>query len=113
MTLISLTQLGRIEKEIVLNADVRLKLHTLSVSEQQRALAQMPHDVENEVAKFTFLQEAILIQATDEVNGEKITKEQAKEVYASLQYNLMAYVFAEYTTLAGEQGKVLDDLKKK
>lgn len=113
MALISLAQLGRIEKEIVLNEAVRIKVHTLSVAEQQRALAQLPAGVENEIAKFTFLQEAILVQATGEVNGEVVNSEQAKEIYSNMQYNLMAHVFAEYTDLAGEQGKVLEELKKK
>lgn len=113
MTLISLAQLGRVEKEIVLNDETRIKVHTLSVAEQQRALSQLPEGVENEVAKYTYLQEAILIEATGEVNGEKITSDQAKELYAGMQYNLMAQIFSEYNNLTGEQGKVLDELKKK
>jgi hypothetical protein len=113
MSLTSLSQLGRIEKEIVLNESLKIKVHTLSVSEQQRALVSLPEGVENDVVKFTFLQSAILAQAIHEINGEKVTAEQTKELLENMQYNLMAYVFAEYTTLAGEQGKVLDELKKK
>lgn len=113
MALSSLAQLGRIEKEIVVNESLKIRVHTLSVSEQQRALVSLPEGVENEVAKFTFLQASILTQAIHEINGEKVTAEQTKELLDNMQYNLMAYMFAEYTTLAGEQGKVLDELKKK
>jgi hypothetical protein len=113
MGIISLAQLGRVEKEVVINKDLKLKLHTLSVTEMQKALAGIPNDIENEVAKFTHMQQAVLIQATDSVNDQGITKDEAKELYANLQHNIFAEIFVEYTALAGEQAKVLEDLKKK
>ncbi len=113
MTLTSLMQLGRIEKEIVLKDDIKIKVHTLSVAEQHRAFVNLPNDTENEVARFTSLQAALLTEATDEVNGVKVTREQAKEMYESMQANVLAHIFTEYSELASEQSKVLEELKKK
>lgn len=109
----SLAQLGRIEKEIEVNSELRVKLHTLSVTEQQRALASVPDGILNDIARYSFLQSAILIQATHEVNGQVVTKEQAVELYENIQYNVMAELFGKYSEMAGEQGKVLEELKKK
>ncbi len=113
LNITSLAQLGRVEKEIEVNSELRVKLHTLSVTEQQRALASIPEIVANEIARYAFLQAAILIQATQEVNGQVVTKDQASELYENLQYNVMAELFGKYSEMAGEQGKVLEELKKK
>jgi hypothetical protein len=113
MDLKSLAQLGRIEKEVEVNKELRVKLHTLSTIEQQIALSSVPEAVENVTARFTYLQVAVLIQATDAVNGESVTKEQAKELYDNVQYNILSEIFTAYSDVAGEQTKVMEELKKK
>jgi hypothetical protein len=113
LSITSLAQLGRVDKEIEVNSELRVKLHTLSVAEQQRALASIPEGLLNEIARYAFLQEAILIQATEAVNGQNVTREQAKEFYSMLQYNVMAELFGKYSDMAGEQNQVLEELKKK
>lgn len=113
MDLKSLAQLGRIEKEVEVNKELRVKLHTLSTIEQQVALSSVPETIENVTARFTFLQVSVLTQATDAVNGEAITKDQAKEFYDNMQYNILSEIFTAYSDVAGEQSKVMEELKKK
>jgi len=113
MDIKSLAQLGRIEKEVEINKELHVRLHTLSVTEQQIALSSVPEAVENVTARFTYLQASILTQATDAVNGESITKEQAKELYDNMQYNILSDLFTAYSEVAGEQSKIMEELKKK
>ena len=113
MDIKSLAQLGRIEKEIEVNKELRVKLHTLSAIEHQMALASVPETVENVTARFTFLQVGVLVQATDMVNGEVVTEAQAKELYENMQYNMLSDIFTAYSEIANDQAKVMEELKKK
>ena len=114
MDLKSLSQLGRIEKEFELAPGVKIKLHTLSVMDQQKALLDIPEGVaQDESARFLQMQQAILVYATDSVNDEKLTLEQAKELYSGIQYPVLIELFNRYLEAAGEQSKILEELKKK
>lgn len=113
MDLKSLSQLGRIEKEIEINKELRVKLHTLSTIEQQLALSSVPETIENVTARFSFLQVAVLAQATSHVNGEAITKADATTFYNDMQYNLLSEIFTAYSDMSGEQTNVMEELKKK
>lgn len=112
MDLSALTQLGRVEKEIELSKDWKIRLHTLSVVEQQQALRTLPQDVEDDLTKLTYLQMAMLISATDTINGEKVTKEELKKLYSDMQNNVLASLFSRYLEINADQNKIIDELKK-
>lgn len=109
----ALAKLGRVEKEIEVTEGLKVKVHTLSLSEQQRALSRIPTSVENEISRLSFLQQSILSEATDEVNGEVISKKDAEQLYSDLQFTLVSKIFTEYSLITEEQDKVLEELKKK
>lgn len=113
MTLNSLSQLGKVEKEFEILKDVFVKLHTLPVSEQQNALMDIPETVKDEAVRFMYLQQSILSRATTSVNGEVKTLEQLRSMYSEMQYPLLTLLFTKYIELADEQNKVIEDLKKK
>ena len=108
----SLAKLGRVEKEIVINKELKIKVHTLSALEQQAALASVPQESSSEFARLSLLQHSVLVQATDEVNGEKISKEQASKLFRELQASLVSDIFTQHSMLTQEQDKVLEELKK-
>lgn len=112
MDLERLDQLGRVEKEIELSKDWKVTLHTLTVIEQQKALKEVPEDVDEDAAKFTYLQTAILVQATDKINGVPVEEKKVREIYQKMQYNIAAKLFAKYLEMTAEQTKVIDELKK-
>ena len=109
----SLAKLGRVEKEIEVTKDLKVKIHTLSALEQQTALTDVPQNAPSEFARLSHLQHAVLVQAIDEVNGEKISKDQAKKLFSALQASLVADIFTQHSLLTQEQDKVLEELKKK
>lgn len=113
MDIKSLAQLGRIEKEIEVNKELRVKVHTLSTLESQKALSSIPESIENVVARFAFVQSAMLAQATDEVNGQAVTKEEARELYDNMQYTMLQEIYTVFNELSGDQAKVMEELKKK
>lgn len=113
MDIKSLAQLGRIEKEVEVNKELRVKLHTLSALEQQAALSSVPENVENVAARFAMLQVSVLSQATDAINGEAITKDQAKELYTNMQYSILSDIFTAYSDMSNDQTQVMEELKKK
>jgi hypothetical protein len=112
MEIQALAQLGKLEKEIELGG-LKVKFHTLSVSEQQKALASIPSNITDDTTRFTYFQEAMLVHATDTVNGEAVDTVKARAFYKDLQYPLLAELFSRYMELTAEQSKVLDELKKK
>jgi ssDNA-specific exonuclease RecJ len=116
MTLSTLKQLGRIEKEFEINSQLTIKLHTLTVGDQQKVLADIPAGVEDISARFTYVQFATLLYATDSLNGKvynETNRDELREFYTNLQYTLLFQIFSKYMELSDEQTKVLEDLKKK
>lgn len=112
MSIASLAQLGRIEKEIEINSQLKVKLHTLSVAEQQKALAEIPESADA-MSKFAHMQIASLVYATSEINGLKATPEELHAFYLELQHSILADVFNQYLSLTEDQNKQLEELKKK
>lgn len=109
----SLAKLGRVEKEIEVNKGLKIKIHTLSALEQQTALTSVPQDAPSEFARLSHLQHAVLVQAVEEVNGEKISKDQSKKLFGALQASLVSDIFTQHSLLSKEQDAVLEELKKK
>ena len=115
MTLSTLTQLGRMEKVFEINSQLTIKLHTLTVGEQQKVLADIPTGVEDTSARFTYIQFATLLYTTDSINDKvynETNREELREFYTNLQYTLLFEIFSKYLELSDEQSKILDSLKK-
>lgn len=112
MSIASLAQLGRVEKEIEINSQLKVKLHTLSVMEQQKALAEIPESADA-MTKFAHMQIASLVYATSEINGSKAMPEELKSFYSELQQTLLTSIFDQYLLLTEDQNKQLEELKKK
>jgi replicative DNA helicase len=115
MTLVldSITKLGRIEKEIEIVKGFKVKLHTLSMQEQHDALTAIPNTITDPTSQFHALQRALLIAATELVNGEKATKEELTKLYSELQESVFQETATAYTNLLQDANSVLDELKKK
>lgn len=111
MELKSLDQLGRVEREIELG-DHKFQMHTLSVLEQQRAIKNIPDDVDDDAEKFSYLMVSVLSQATAKINDESISIDKLKHVYNNMQYNMLSRLFAKYLELSTDQTKIVDELKK-
>lgn len=113
MALDSILKLGRIEKEYEVFKDFKVKLHTLTAQEQQEALSSVPDKIQDDVTRFSFLQQALVVQATDKINGETHSKEELRKFYGELQNSLLQSVFNHYLELINEQNTTFDELKKK
>jgi len=108
----SLTQLGRVEKEIEIGS-FKVKLHTLTVADQQKALLSISEEIKDDTARLFQMQKAILVYATDSINGEVVEKDKLHELYNELQPVVLSNLFSGYLELVDEQSKILDELKKK
>ena len=108
-----LAQLGRLEKEFEIVKGLKIKLHTLSMQEQNIALKSVPASLTDPSAMFHHLQKALLIQATDLVNGEKATAEELEKLYNDLQESIFQEISGAYISLRDDANKVLEELKKK
>ena len=108
----SLTQLGRVEKEIEIGS-FKVKLHTLTVADQQKALLSISEEIKDDTARLFQMQKAILVYATDSINGEVVEKDKLNELYNELQPVVLSNLFSGYLELVDEQSKILDELKKK
>jgi hypothetical protein len=113
MDLKSLAQLGRIEKEFEVVPGVKVKFHTLSVVEQQKALASIPDNVLDDNARWAYMQQAILVHATDSVNDQKPELAALRELYGTMQYSILVEFFTRYLEVVADQNSILDELKKK
>jgi hypothetical protein len=113
MSLDTLSKLGRVEQEFEIINGLTVKLHTLSAVEQQQALASVPDAVNDDIAKFYHLQQALLVYATDSINGQVLSKDDLRKLYGEMQNAIFQAIFEKYNALAEEQNKLIEDLKKK
>ena len=107
-----LSKLGRLELEFDVVKGLKIKLHTLSVDEQHHALASVSSNEADPTTQYHQLQKALLIEATELINGEKPTKEELVKFYSEVQESLFQDVAAHYTTLLQQQNGVTEELKK-
>lgn len=114
MELKSFSSLNRIEKEFDVVTGLKISMHTLSVLQQQQALAELPTSpVGSDVALRTvILKQALLIYAIDTINGDKVTIQQAKDFIQGLQAPIFNEIYDCYDLMVQEQDKTLEDLKK-
>ena len=115
MDLKSFSALNRVEKEFDIFDGLKVKMHTLSVLQQQQALAELPTSPlgMDTALRAVILQQALLIYAIDEINGEKIDVQKSKEFVQNLQAPIFNALYNCYAELAQEQDKTLEELKKK
>ena len=114
MDLKSFGSLGKVEKKIELTKDLSVTVHSLSVVETQKSLAELPSNLTSDTSYRGFvMQMAFLVYATSHVNNEAVTLDQAKEFYQNLQTPLFNVAYNEFDSLAQTQQEALDSLKKK
>jgi len=111
MDLTNLGQLGRVEEEKEVVKGFKVKLHTLSVEEQE-ALSGIATTTEEVLKNFPAIQIKCLVIATSSINGEALDKGQLEKTYRSLQYGVLNAVYNFYTEVSEKQLKVIDELKK-
>ena len=115
MDLKSFSALNRVEKDFDVVNGLKVKMHTLSVLQQQQALAELPiSPVGMDTAlRAVILQQALLIYAIDEINGQKANPQETKEFVQNLQAPIFNALYNCYDQLAQEQDATLEELKKK
>ncbi len=115
MDLKSFSNLNKIEREFDVVTGLKVSMHTLSVLQQQQALAEIPTSpVGTDTAlRAVILQQALLIYALDSINGEKVDLQTAKKFIQDLQAPIFNEIYNCYDLMAQEQDKTLTELKKK
>ena len=115
MDLKSFSTLNRIEREFDVVNGLKISMHTLSVLQQQQALAELPSSPlgSDTALRAVILQQALLIYALDSINGEKVDLPTAKKFIQDLQAPIFNEIYNCYDQMAQEQDKTLEELKKK
>jgi hypothetical protein len=115
MDIKSFASLGLVSKEFEIVNGLKISMHTLSVMQQQQALAELPTSPlgQDPALRTVVLQQALLIYALDSINGEKIDLPKAKEFIQNLQAPIFNEIYNCYDKLAQEQDSTLEALKKK
>ena len=107
-----LSKLGKIESEFEVIKGLKVKLHTLSMEQQHRALTSVPTTLNDATGQFHYLQRALLVEATETINDEKPTKEELVKFYSEIQESVFQNIASQYTTLLQKQNEITDELKK-
>ena len=115
MDLKSFGSLNRVAKEFEIVNGLKVSMHTLSVLQQQQALAEAPASVTESATplRILILQQALLIYALDTINGEKVDLQTAKDFIQNLQAPIFNEISSHYDTMVQEQDNTLIELKKK
>jgi hypothetical protein len=115
MDLTSFSSLNRVEKEFEVVNGLKIKMHTLSVVQQQSALSQLPTSPlgQDAALRAIVLQQALLIYAIDTINGEKLELPKVTEFVQNLQAPIFNEIYNCYDQMAQEQDSTLSELKKK
>jgi hypothetical protein len=115
MDLKSFSNLNRVEREFDVVNNLKVSMHTLSVLQQQQALAELPTSplgMDNAL-RAVILQQALLIYAIDSINGEKVDLPTVKKFIQDLQAPIFNAIYNCYDQMAQEQDLALEELKKK
>jgi len=110
-----ISQLGRIEKTQEVFNGLTVTLQSLSASHQHKALAALPPESLDTLARFTALQIETLIYATIEINGKKYNdnnRSELRSLYSEMQNKILQEIYGLYTEIAKEQNEVITSLKK-
>lgn len=115
MELQNFALLNRVEKEFDVVNGLKIKMHTLSVLQQQQALSELPTSPlgQDPALRAVVLQQALLVYALDSINGEKIDLQKAKDFIQNLQAPIFNEIYNCYDIMAQEQDSTLQTLKKK
>jgi len=115
MDLKSFSSLNRVEREFEVVNGLKISMHTLSVLQQQQALAELPTSPlgSDAALRAVILQQALIIYAIDSINGEKVDIKFIKEFIQNLQAPIFNEIYNCYDVIAQEQDKTLEELKKK
>ena len=115
MDLKSFGSLNRVVKEFEIVNGLKVSMHTLSVLQQQQALAEAPTSPlgADPALRTVILQQALLIYALDTINGEKVELQTAKDFIQNLQAPIFNEISNCYDVMVQEQDSTLLELKKK
>lgn len=115
MDLKSFSTLNRVQREFDVVNGLKISMHTLSVLQQQQALAEVPTSQlgSDPALRAVILQQALLIYAIDTINGEKVELSAVKDFIQNLQAPIFNEIYACYDLMAQEQDNTLVELKKK
>ncbi len=115
MDLKSFSTLNRVEREFEVVNGLKISMHTLSVLQQQQALAEVPASQlgSDPALRAVILQQALLIYAIDSINGEKVDLPRIKDFIQNLQAPIFNEIYSCYDVMAQEQDVTLAELKKK
>ena len=114
----NVSDLGRIESEVKVSENLKVKLHTLNFGESISLSKDYPVGAkkESDLYQDNLFQLFTLKYATHEVNGKSYSEAERSEVeafYKSLQTAVVREIFIAYAELIGEQDSVITELKKK
>jgi hypothetical protein len=112
MKLDELVKLGKVEAEFEVIKGLKIKLHTLSMEAQHRALTSVPATLNDATGQFHHLQRALLVEATELINDEKPSKEELVKFYSEIQENVFQQIASKYTDLLQQQNEVTKELEK-
>lgn len=107
-----LSKLGKVESEFEVVKGLKIKLHTLSMEAQHRALTSVPATLDDATGQFHHLQRALLVEATELINDEKPSKEELVKFYSEIQESVFQSIAERYTSLLQTQNEVTEELKK-
>lgn len=115
MDLKSFSSLNKVEKEFEIVQGLKISMHTLSVVQQQQALAELPVAPlgTDSALRTIIMQQALLIYAIDTINSEKVDLPTVKKFIQELQAPIFNEIANCYGLMAEEQDKSLEALKKK
>jgi len=111
MDLKSLAQLGRIEEEREVLKGVKIKMHTLSVTDQEE-VTKVIEKPEDTITKYPALLRSFLTRATISINDETDSKG-IEQFYKEAQFEIVKEIYIFYLELEKKQLSVLEELKKK
>jgi hypothetical protein len=115
MDLTNFYSLAKVAKEFDVVSGLKVSMHTLSVLQQQQALAELPTSPLgiDTALRAVILQQALLIYAIDSINGEKVDIKSAKDFIQNLQAPIFNAIYNCYDVMAQEQDVTLVELSKK
>jgi len=117
MELTSIMNLGRVSKTVEIVKGFTVTLHTPSYGEQLAIIKEVPKNLnDNPVLYYHQVQVESLAVVTEKINDKNYTSEnrdELRDIFSNMQYNLLQEIYNAYLKLVDEQAKIIEELKKK
>jgi hypothetical protein len=105
-----LLHLGRVARTVKVGG-FEIKMHTLNAGEYTKMMERVGDD-QSSAKRLESIQREVISSSIDTINGQTLSADDKSKLVGMMQVGLSNMLYEEYSSMAEEQSKVIEDAKK-